>query len=118
MTDDLIDRIHAAMANAEPKLRALMAEVEARLCDNKLRDALDRLPGAYPESEPSPKAAKPQDLRGSDLCLAKAKDERNTRDTAHLKDYVPSDPMHAYPAEDFIGSGDRDPLGHDEWIRR
>lgn len=111
--DDLITR-----------LRTLMAEVEARIREGevlhdedvspKLRDALSGLPGAYPAKDETPKDKPPQDLRASDLCLAKVKDRKPS------DSYVARDPLHdeGFDPADFIGTGDRDPLGHDEAIRR
>ena len=106
MTDDLIQR-----------LRTLMAEIEARLASGettddvspKLRDALASLPPAYPTSETTPKAKTSQLDNDPGYCPPKAAYTRPT-------DYVPNDD--AFPPEDFIGSGDSDPLGHDAMIRR
>src|SRR5215203_3585881 len=114
MADDLIDRIHAAMADvADPKLRALMAEIEARLT----RDGPTSLPSAYPTNEPTKEAKQDQRHSPSDYCLRKAIVEENTRDTTHLKDYRPSS-GEGYDEAVFLGTGDLDPLGHDALIRR
>ena len=117
--DDLITR-----------LRTLMAEVEARIQQGetlsdedvspKLQEAL-RLPqasGVLPEqpnlshlsNDPKPLAPK-----------TTSRDNYRREDASHLKDYVPRHLVHGedeFPADDFIGTGDSDPLGHDEAIRR
>ena len=98
MTDDLIQR-----------LRTLMAEIEAKLSDTKLRDALSSLPPAYPTSALPSLAERDQDLRGSDVCT-------NTAKHARPNDYVPSD--EGFDEASFLGTGDDDPLGHDAAIRR
>src|SRR5215203_2378802 len=114
MADDLIDRIHAAMADvADPKLRALMAEIEARLT----RDRPASLPSAYPAGSPPVRTQQHQEVSSSDYCLTKAIVEENTRDTTHLKDYRPSS-GEGYDEAVFLGTGDLDPLGHDALIRR
>src|SRR5215203_2331484 len=109
MADDLIDRIHAAMTDvADPKLRALMAEVEVRL---------QTLPPAYPMlTQPDPPTPKPL-IKLDDPGLTTALPRQYTRDTTHLKDYRPSS-GEGYDEAVFLGTGDLDPLGHDELIRR
>ena len=116
--DDLITR-----------LRTLMAEVEARIQQGetlgdedispKLQEAL-RLPAARVNAreEPKPLSNPPMTSKTYSSTSADRTSATPARDIK-LDDYVPSrDPLHAYPAEDFIGSGDSDPLGHDEAIRR
>jgi hypothetical protein len=120
--DDLITR-----------LRTLMAEVEARIQQGevlgdedispKLKEAL-RLPavGADVGAEPKPRSDPPMTSKAYGPSMADDRSATPARDIK-LDDYVPSrhDPMHAHEGfdpEDFVGTGDRDPLGHDEAIRR
>ncbi len=113
--DDLITRLRTVMAEVEARIR--QGEV---LSDEdvspKLKEALsgtisgtDRLP--LPDPPVSSKTYGPG--LADDVSAARARPLK-------LDDYVPRDPLHAegFDPEDFIGTGDRDPLGHDEAIRR
>jgi hypothetical protein len=122
MTDDLIAR-----------LRALMAEIEARLADDdgispKLRQAVtqarqearDALAvGADVGAEPKPH----DDSQTQSMTYRPSKaDDRSATRARQIKldDYIPRSPSHAegFDASDFLGTGDTDPLGHDAAIRR
>ena len=109
MADDLIDRIHAAMAGVtDPKLRAVMAEVEARLV------------GADVGAEPTPCSDPPMTSKTYGPSTA---DDRSVTRARQIKldDYIPYEGGpndDVYPADDFLGTGDSDPLGHDALIRR
>ena len=123
MTDDLIVR-----------LRALMAEIEARLADDdgispKLRQAVtqarqearDALAvGADVGAEPKPH----DDSQTQSMTYRPSKaDDRSATRARQIKldDYIPRrDPLRdeGFDPEDFIGTGDTDPLGHDAAIRR
>lgn len=116
--DDLIQR-----------MRALMAEIEHRLGQGdtswdgvspKLRDAIASLPSAYPPEPPQRSAQPSQALSDPGYCLSKAEPDLRARDLSRTKDYIPRDPLHeeGFDPRDFIGTGDSDPLGHDELIRR
>ena len=114
--DDLITR-----------LRTLMAEVEARIQQGevlgdedvspKLKEAL-RLPsvGADVGADPQPRSDPPMSSKTYGPSKADDNSASRPRDIK-LDDYVPAS-SHLYPPEDFIGTGDRDPLGHEELIRR
>ena len=134
MTDDPSTSSGQALIT---RLRALMAEIEHKLADDdgispklreavtqarqEARDALSSLPSAYPSPHPSPKAEPSQDLRASDLCTTPAKTPSTGSGQAHKPrdSYIARDPLHddGFDPEDFIGCGDRDPLGHDAMAR-
>lgn len=112
MTDDLI-----------PRLRALMAEIEAQLAklghadptsDDRLKQALAATPGVTPRPAPQDEQQQHQPLRQDEQLTA----NQVARDTTHLKDYVPSSDTHGWDEAVFLGTGDSDPLGHDALIRR
>ena len=104
-----------------------MAEVEARIqhgevlgdedVSPKLKEAL-RLPsvGADVGAEPKPRSDPLISSKTYDPSKADDRSATRPRDIK-LDDYIPAS-SHVYPPEDFIGCGDRDPLGHDELIRR
>ena len=102
-----------------PRLRALMAEIEARLTHGddlspKLAQAL--AVGADVGAE----RPTPQENRAISTPYTSAMAERLSdlrTDASHLKDYRPVyDP--GFDEAVFLGSGDGDPLGHDALIRR
>jgi len=114
--DDLITR-----------LRTLMAEVEARIQQGevlgdedvspKLKEALS---GMRSGTQPQPPSDPPMTSKTYGPGLADGPSATRPRDIK-LDDYIPRDPMHAHEGfdpEDFIGTGDTDPLGHNEAIRR
>jgi hypothetical protein len=116
--DDLITR-----------LRTLMAEVEARIrhgeilgdedISPKLQEAL-RLPqiGAETRADPKPHSDPPTSSKTYGPGMADRISATPARDIK-LDDYVPRSHTHeGFDPEDFIGSGDSDPLGHEELIRR
>lgn len=96
MTDQLITR-----------LRTLMAEIEARLQSSS---------PAYPVlTQPLPPELKPL-IKLDDPGQSTALPMQYTRDTTHLKDYVPSDVSHGEGFDEavFLGTGDSyDPLHHE-----
>ena len=102
--DDLIQR-----------LRALMAEIEHRLADTRPTPSVGADVGAdRPITPYIPMTSKTYGPSMADIPSAtRARDIK-------LDDYIPRDPMHeeGFDPEDFIGSGDRDPLGHDAMSRR
>ena len=114
--DDLITR-----------LRTVMAEVEARIQQGevlgdedvspKLKEAL-RLPsvGEAVREDPKPLSDPPTTSKTYGPSSPEHTSVSRARDIK-LDDYIPAS-SHVYPPEDFIGCGDRDPLGHDEAIRR
>ena len=114
--DDLITR-----------LRTLMAEVEARIQQGevlgdddvspKLKEAL-RLPsvGEAVREQPKPRSEPPMTSKTYGSNSQEHTSMSRPRDIK-LDDYIPAS-SHVYPPDDFIGCGDRDPLGHDELIRR
>ena len=118
--DDLITR-----------LRTLMAEVEARIQQGdvlsdedispKLQEAL-RLPAVRADdgAEPKPRSDPPMTSKTYGPGTAEDNSASRARQIK-LDDYVPYEGGpndDVYPADDFIGTGDTDPLGHDEAIRR
>ena len=117
--DDLITR-----------LRTVMAEVEARIQQGevlgdedvspKLKEAL-RLPsvGEAVREDPKPLSDPPTTSKTYGPSSPEHTSVSRARDIK-LDDYIPRDSLHeeGFDPEDFIGCGDRDPLGHDEAIRR
>ena len=109
--DDLIQR-----------LRAILAEVEHRLASPTLREAAARLPvdgvdaGVALPARPDP----PISSKTYNSSVADDRSATRARDIK-LDDYVPSgrNPLHddGFDPDDFIGCGDRDPLGHEDMAR-
>jgi len=120
MTDDLITR-----------LRTLMAEVEARIQQGqvlsdeditpKLKEAL-RLPAVGADVGADDRDARDPPMTSKTYSSSMA-DDRSATPARQIKldDYVPSgrNPLHdeGFDPEDFIGCGDRDPLGHEDMAR-
>ena len=108
-----------------PRLRALMAELEARLQQGdvlhdddvspKLKQALST-PAVRADvgAETDTTFNLPDQSMGYDLSMADIRSA--TRETKpRPTDYVPT--HHDFDPDDFIGTGDSDPLGHEDLIR-
>ena len=121
MSDDLINRLRTLMAEIEARLGAEQQLTTGGYRPDPPRALSTPAVGADVGAEPIDQTKLPDQSRGYDLSMADIRSATPAKQRRPT-DYVPThhDILHdddTYNPEDFIGTGDNDPLGHEAMSR-